>query len=72
MRRSSLLALLVGWCIPLHPSFAQGWMEIEGGRPGIPGGPVARVGSRVTIAVDDRVARVQVDERFRNGGPHFG
>jgi Ca-activated chloride channel homolog len=69
MRRSSLLALLVGWCIPLHPSFAQGWMEIEGGRPGIPGGPVARVGSRVTIAVDDRVARVQVDERFRNGGP---
>jgi len=69
MRRPPLLALLVGLCIPLHPSFAQGWMEIEGRRPGTPAGPVARVGSRVTIAVDDRVARVQVEEQFRNGGP---
>ncbi len=68
MRRPSLLALLVGCCIPLHPSFAQGWMEIEGRRPGLPTGPVARVGSRVTIAVDGRVARVQVEEQFRNGG----
>jgi len=69
MRRSPLLALLVGWCIPLHPSFAQGWMEIEGRRPGTPAGPIARVASRVTIAVDDRVARIQVEERFRNSGP---
>ena len=69
MRRPPLLALLIGLCIPLHPSFAQGWMEIEGRRPGAPAGPVTRVGSRVTIAVDDRVARVQVEERFRNGGP---
>lgn len=69
MRRSPLLVLLVGLCSPLHPSFAQGWMEIEGRRPGLPVGPVSRVGSRATIAVDDRVARVQVEERFRNGGP---
>jgi Ca-activated chloride channel family protein len=60
MRCSPLLALLIGSCIPLHPSFAQGWMEIEGRRPGSPAGPVARVGSRVTIAVDERVAQVQV------------
>jgi Ca-activated chloride channel family protein len=44
-------------------------MEIEGRRPGMPAGPVARVGSRVTIAVDGRVARIQVEERFRNSGP---
>jgi len=69
MYRPPLLVLLVGLCIPLHPTFAQGWMEIEGRRPGAPAGPVSRVGSRVTIAVDDRVARVQVEERFRNGGP---
>ena len=69
MLRPPLFVLLIGLCIPLHPAFAQGWMEIEGRRPGIPEGPVARVGSRVTIAVDDRVARVQVEERFRNGGP---
>src|SRR5918995_5435430 len=68
MRRSPPLVLLIGLCMPLHPSFAQGWIEIEGRRPGVPAGPVARVGSRVTIAVDDRVARVQVEERVRNGG----
>ena len=69
MRRVSLLALVAGLCIPLHPSFAQGWVEIESRRLGTSAGPVERVGSRVTIAVDDRVARVQVEERFRNGGP---
>ena len=69
MCRPPLLALLIGVCIPLHPSFAQGWVEIEGRRAGTPVGPVARVGSRVVIAVEDRVARVQVEERFRNGGP---
>ena len=69
MRRPPLLALVIGLCIPLHPSFAQGWVDIEGRRPGAPVGVVARVGSRVVIAVEDRVARVQVEERFRNGGP---
>ncbi len=68
MPRLPLLVLLLGWCIPLHPSYAQGWIEIEGRQPGIPAGPVSRVGSRVTIAVEDRLARVQVEERFRNGG----
>lgn len=69
MRRSSLLALLIGLCLPLHPSFAHGWMEIEGRRPGAPIGPVARVGSRVTITVDERVGRVQATAapRWRRG-----
>jgi Ca-activated chloride channel family protein len=69
MRRVPLFVLLLGSCIPLHPSYAQGWIEIEGRHPGVPAGPVSRVGSRVTIAVEDRLARVQVEERFRNGGP---
>jgi Ca-activated chloride channel family protein len=68
MRRASLFALALA-CIPLHPALAQGWMEIESRRPEIPAGPVSRVDSRVTIAIDDRIARVQVEERFRNDGP---
>ena len=68
MRRRRLWPCLAMLCIPLHPAVAQGWMEIEGRRPQMPAGPVSRVESRVTIAVDDRIARVQVEERFRNGG----
>jgi hypothetical protein len=65
MRRVPLFVLLLGSCIPLHPSYAQGWIEIEGRQPGVPAGSVSRVGSRVTITVEDRLARVQVEERFR-------
>ncbi|MGH7579859.1 MAG: VIT domain-containing protein, partial [Gemmatimonadales bacterium] len=68
MRRPHLWPCLAILCMPLHPAVAQGWMEIEGRRPQMPAGPVSRVESRVTIAVDDRIARVQVEERFRNGG----
>ena len=68
--RLVVVALLVGTCIPLHRSLAQGWIEIERARPEFTGGPVGRVGSRVTIAVEDRMARVQVEERFRNTGPN--
>ncbi len=42
--------------LPLH---AQGWIESEG---------VVRVGSEVRVTVDGRVARVEVEERFRNTG----
>ncbi|HWB43199.1 MAG TPA: VIT domain-containing protein, partial [Gemmatimonadales bacterium] len=69
MRRLFLPVVMLGLCTPLHPVVAQGWMEIEGRRTTVPAGPVSRVDSRVTIAVDDRLARVQVEERFRNGGP---
>lgn len=69
MRGSPLIVLFVGLCMPLRQAFAQGWVEIERQRPETPTGPVSRVGSRVTIAVDDRVARVQVEERFMNRGP---
>ena len=66
MRRAVILAACL--CIPLHAAVAQGWIEIEGRQIRRPAGPVSRVDSRVTIAVDDRMARVQVVERFRNDG----
>jgi Ca-activated chloride channel homolog len=51
--------------LPLH---AQGWIELE--RPVEPTLPsnVVRVGSEVRVTVDGRVARVEVEERFRNTG----
>ena len=67
MRHAVLLSLVSG-CIPLHLAAAQGWIEIESRRPPNTPSPVSRVGSHVTIAVADRIARVQVEERFRNGG----
>jgi Ca-activated chloride channel family protein len=67
VRHAVLLALVSG-CIPLHLAAAQGWIEIESPGPQSRPGPVWRVVSRVTIAVDDRIARVEVEERFRNRG----
>ncbi|HEU5170225.1 MAG TPA: VIT domain-containing protein [Gemmatimonadales bacterium] len=51
------------------PARAQGWIELE--RPPERGritGPVVRIASEVRIALDNRVARVEVEERFRNEG----
>jgi Ca-activated chloride channel family protein len=50
------------------PAYAQGWIEME--RPIDPALPreIERVGSEVRISVNDRVARVEVEERFRNMG----
>ena len=49
------------------PLRAQGWIEIE--RPPDRGLPaVTRVASRVSVVIDGRIARVEVEERFRNSG----
>jgi Ca-activated chloride channel family protein len=51
------------------PAHAQGWIEIERPvSPGIPVGEVQRTASQVRVAVDGRVARIEVEERFRNPG----
>ena len=51
------------------PALAQGWIEIERPvDPGAPTGEVSRTSSQVRIAVDGRVARVEIEERFRNSG----
>ncbi|HXY69611.1 MAG TPA: VIT domain-containing protein [Gemmatimonadales bacterium] len=47
---------------------AQGWIEIERPiRPGLPS-QVVRVSSTVRTAIEGRVARVEVEEQFRNAG----
>jgi Ca-activated chloride channel homolog len=53
---------------PVLPLAAQGWIDVE--RPVNPALPpeVVRVGSEVRVTVDGRVARVEVEERFRNTG----
>lgn len=51
------------------PAGAQGWIEIERPRPALPvGGPVVRVRSDVRATIEGRVARVEVEEYFRNAG----
>ena len=51
------------------PAQAQGWIDIERPvDPGIPGGDVQRTSSQVRVEIDGRVARVEVEERFRNSG----
>jgi Ca-activated chloride channel homolog len=55
--------------LPAYPAYAQGWIEIERPvRPEIPAGEVQRTASQVRVAVDGRVARIEVEERFRNAG----
>jgi len=51
------------------PLSAQGWIDVER-RPNItlPSSPVLRVSSQVRVQVDGRVARVEVEEQFRNNG----
>lgn len=46
---------------------AQGWIDIERS-PVRAGGPVTRVSSSVKISLEDRVAHIEVEERFRNTG----
>lgn len=61
----TLAALAAGSTIPLA---AQGWIDVER-RPTTPNvSPVVRTGSQVRITIDGRIARVEVEERFRNTG----
>jgi Ca-activated chloride channel family protein len=59
-------AISVVFVLPAH---AQGWIEIERPvNPSVPVGEVQRTASQVRIAVDGRVARIEVEERFLNSG----
>jgi hypothetical protein len=66
-RRHPLLISILS-AVSALPSYAQGWIEME--RPVDPALPpdIVRVGSEVRVTVDGRVARVEVEERFRNNG----
>lgn len=64
--RTMLLTLLVA--SPFASVSGQGWI-MPPERPGRPGpGAVVRVSSEVRVTVDGRVARFEVEERFRNDG----
>jgi Ca-activated chloride channel family protein len=67
MHRTFLSALAL--MVTASPAAAQGWIEIERPRLPVPVNPsVVRVGSDVRATIDGRVARVEVEERFRNTG----
>jgi Ca-activated chloride channel family protein len=61
------LFLVVLLFLPL-PAAAQGWIEPLVHRGGAPVSRVERLRTSVTVRVTDRVARVEVEEWFRNNG----
>jgi Ca-activated chloride channel family protein len=66
LRRLALTVVLAPFCAGVLR--AQGWIQVE--RPIRPGYPpsVTRVSSDVRTTIEGRVARVEVEERFRNDG----
>jgi len=76
MRRPTWLALAPAASAALlaaaTPVLGQGWVEVD--RPALttvapaPGGPVVRIQSDVRIILEGRIARVEVEELFRNAG----
>ena len=64
MRWLSLFLLVL---LPV-PAAAQGWIEPLTLRPGTAVSRVERLRTSVTVRVTDRVARVEVEEWFRNAG----
>src|SRR2546430_17249431 len=68
MRRAALLAFALAGSVGARAS-AQGWIEPI--RP-FPRGSIERIRSAVQVAVAGRIARVTVEEWFRNTGPGLG
>ena len=67
-RVPALAPTLFVLCLASSPLAAQGWIDLERSDRTLPAGPVVRVGSTVRMTLDGRVARIEVTERFRNGG----
>jgi len=67
-RRAALLAFALAASVAA-PASAQGWIEPI--RP-FPRGSIERIRSAVQVAVAGRIARVTVEEWFRNTGPGLG
>ena len=62
-------ALTVVTVATASPALCQGWIEIERPRERVaPTGPITRTASAVQVRLSDRIARVEVEERFRNDG----
>src|SRR5712692_9148918 len=67
-RRAALFAFALAGSVAARAS-AQGWIEPI--RP-LPRGSIERIRSAVQVAVAGRIARVTVEESFRNTGPGLG
>lgn len=68
MSRAPLVLLLAA--APLSSLNAQGWIDQDGPRLPVRGpAMLVRVASSVHASIDGRVARFEVEERFRNIGP---
>ena len=68
MHRTMWIAAALCLTVPAA-GHAQGWIDVE--RPvdrSLPASAVVRVSSRVKTTIEGRVARVEVEERFRNVG----
>ncbi|HUL49947.1 MAG TPA: VIT domain-containing protein, partial [Gemmatimonadales bacterium] len=68
MRRSKLghLLALALFLAPAGSLAAQGWIEVAGATPA---GRIEKVRGAVDVTITGRVARVTVEEWFRNAGP---
>src|SRR6266480_3587712 len=66
---SRLLGLACLLTAPLAPGAAQGWIEPIRPLPAFPRGAIAKVRSAVQVTLTGRVARVAVEQWFRNSGP---
>src|SRR3989440_2098629 len=66
LRVSGVAALLATLSLPLA---AQGWIDPVRPVPQLPNGPIERLRSAVQVSISGRVARVTVEEWFRNNGP---
>ncbi len=64
------VAALLGTCASVLS--AQGWIDPVRPVPQNPTGPVERLRSAVQVSISGRVARVTVEEWFRNNGPTLG
>ena len=69
MRTSRLLGATFFLCTISSALLAQGWIDPERPVPQVPNGPIERLRSAVQVSITGRVARVTVEEWFRNNGP---
>ncbi|PYP40466.1 MAG: hypothetical protein DMD48_03620 [Gemmatimonadetes bacterium] len=69
MRMSHVLGAAALLCILSSPLLAQGWIDPIRPIPQNPNGRIERLRSAVQVSVTGRVARVTVEEWFRNNGP---
>ena len=69
MRTSRVLGAAVFLCTISSALLAQGWIDPERPVPQLPNEPIERLRSAVQVSISGRVARVTVEEWFRNNGP---